>query len=137
MINPYSPHPQYSILLQTGLVSPPVPGTCLCYHFRNFLCFLILLELMSFFLYSYVDEPHPSEVSCKAVQFVIFFSLWFQIPENLLICSQFWFIIGLDIEFWVGKHFFQNYDGIVIVLQLPVLLRRPVLFWFFSLSSTF
>lgn len=67
---------------------PSIPGTCLCCHSRNFLCFLILLELMSFMLYSYVDETYSSEISCKVVQSNFSFFVWFQMPDNVLICSH-------------------------------------------------
>lgn len=33
-------------------------------------------------------------------------------PENALLCSHFLFIVRLDIEFCVVKHFFQNFEGI-------------------------
>lgn len=59
--------------------------------------------------------------------------LQFQMPENVLVYPDFWFIIGLDIEFWVGKHFFPNFWVVVIVLHLPVLLRFSVICVFLSL----
>ena len=73
----------------------------------------------------FILQKFPAKVSK-----VIIFCVWFQIPENILACPHFWFILGLDIEFQVGKHFFQNFEGIT-VFQLPVFFILGNLFSFF------